>query len=95
MTKISRKKKNLENKKSFYGEIKSIFYHFKGLSDSKNCIRLESAPLRNIFSNIFDWYYRYILSYIGKVAFPKRSNPAEICNRKPIQKQSVSTHVYA
>ena len=43
MTKKSRQKlKYLENEKSFWGEIKSIFHHFKGLSIAKN----ESAPLK-------------------------------------------------
>ena len=43
MTKKSRQKhKYLENKKNFWGEIKSIF---KEISNAKNCLRLESAPL--------------------------------------------------
>ena len=46
MTKKSRQKsKYLENEKSFWGEIKSIFIIFKGLSVAKNCFRPKSAPL--------------------------------------------------
>ena len=46
MTKNSIQKfKYLQNKKSFWGEIKSIFNIFKGLSIAKNCIRTESTPL--------------------------------------------------
>ena len=46
MTKKSRQKfKYLENEKSFYGEIKSIFHYFKGLSVAKNCLRPESASV--------------------------------------------------
>ena len=47
MTKKSRQKlKYLENEKSFLGEIKSIFHHFKAHSVAKNYLRPESAPLR-------------------------------------------------
>ena len=47
MTKKSRQKLNyLESEKSFWGEIKSIFHHFKGFSVAKNCIRPKSAPLK-------------------------------------------------
>ena len=46
MTKKSRQKlKYLENEKSFRGEIKSIFHHFKSVSVAKNCLRPKSAPL--------------------------------------------------
>ena len=46
MTKKSRQKfKYLENKKSFYGEIKVFFIIFKELSVAKNCFRRESASL--------------------------------------------------
>ena len=49
MTNKSRQKlKYLENKKSFLGEIKSIFIIFKGVSVAKNRLRLESAPLNAI-----------------------------------------------
>ena len=45
MIRKSRQKfKYLENEKSFWGEIKSLFIIFKGLSVSKYCLRLESAP---------------------------------------------------
>ena len=48
MTKKSRQKfKYLENEKSFWGEIKSISHHFKGLSITQNCLRSESAPLKS------------------------------------------------
>ena len=48
MTKKSRQKlKYLENKKSFWSEIKSIFHHFQGLWVAKNCFRPESVPLNN------------------------------------------------
>ena len=54
MTKKSRQKfKYLKNKKSFYGEIKSIFHNFKGLSVAKNCIRPESAHLNPQTSSIY------------------------------------------
>ena len=47
MTKKSRQKfKHPKNEKSFNGEIKSIFHHFKGLSVAKNCLRAEDAPLK-------------------------------------------------
>ena len=39
------KPKYLENKKSFKGEIKTFFIIFKGLSETKNCPRPDSAPL--------------------------------------------------
>ena len=46
IAKKSRQKfKYLENGKSSEGEIKSIFIIFKGLSDAKNRLRPESAPL--------------------------------------------------
>ena len=46
MTKKSKQKfKYLENEKSFWGEIKNIFFVFKGISVVKNCLRPESAPL--------------------------------------------------
>ena len=46
MTKKSRQKlKNLENGKSFWGEIKSFFIIFKELSVAKSCLRPYSAPL--------------------------------------------------
>ena len=43
MTKIQDKNIYLENEKSFWGEIKSIFHISKGLSHAKNCLRPESA----------------------------------------------------
>ena len=49
MTKKSRQKlKYLENERSFWGEIKIIFHHFKGLTVVKNCLRPEGTPLINI-----------------------------------------------
>ena len=46
MTQKSRQKfKYHENKKSFSGETKSIFDHFKRAFNSKNCLRPGSAPL--------------------------------------------------
>ena len=48
MTKISRQKlKHLENEKSFWSEIKSIFHDFQRdlLSVAKNCLRPETEPL--------------------------------------------------
>ena len=46
MAKNSRQKfKYVENKKSFKGEIKGIFHHFKGLSVGKIFLRPESASL--------------------------------------------------
>ena len=44
--KSRQKLKYLENGKSVWGEIKSIFHHFKGLSVAKKCLRPDSAPLR-------------------------------------------------
>ena len=45
-TKRSRQKlKYLENKKSFWGEIKKNLIIIKGLSVVKNCLRPNSAPL--------------------------------------------------
>ena len=76
MTKKSRQKLiYLENEKSFWVEIKSIFHHFKGLSISKSCLRHESAPLRqfdlikifkhqyisNKGTSFFFWYYSNVL----------------------------------
>ena len=47
MTKKLRQKfKYIENKKSFWGEIKAFFIIFKELSIAKNCLRPESAPLK-------------------------------------------------
>ena len=49
MTKKSRQKlKYRENERSFWGEIKIIFYHFKGLTVVKNGLRPEGTPLINI-----------------------------------------------
>ena len=45
---FSHKYKYLENKKSFLGETKMIFHHFKGLSVVKSCFKPESAPVRYI-----------------------------------------------
>ena len=46
MTKKSKQKsKYLENEKSFWGEIKSIFHHFWRISIAKSFLRPESAPL--------------------------------------------------
>ena len=42
------KSEHLENKKSFRGEIKSIFPNFKELPVAKNCLRPESAPLKTL-----------------------------------------------
>ena len=56
-TKKSRQKlKYLENEKSFWGEIKSIFHHFKGLSAAKNCLRPENATLRFWLSKLYERY---------------------------------------
>ena len=45
MTKNSRQEsKHLENEKSFWGKIISIFHHFKELLVAKNCLRTVSAP---------------------------------------------------
>ena len=53
MTKKSRQKlKFLENEKSFWGEIKAFFIIFKRLSVAKNCLRAESAPIRNIINSV-------------------------------------------
>ena len=71
ITKESRQKlKYLENEKSFIGKIKSIFHHFKGLSDSKNCLRSESTSLKQNWlailagdlKIIFNLQYDHILS---------------------------------
>ena len=60
-SKKSRQKvKYLENKKSFWSEIKSIFCHFKGLSVPKNCLRPESAPLSLLILSLYllgVWYF--------------------------------------
>ena len=45
LKKSRQKLQYLENKKSFLGELKSIFHHFKGLPVAKICLRPESAPL--------------------------------------------------
>ena len=39
----------LEKEKSFNGEVKNIFHHFKGFSVANYCLGPESAPL--IFVN--------------------------------------------
>ena len=54
MTKKSRQKfKYLENEKSFYGEVKSMFLIiFEGLSVAKNSLKPESVPL-NVPTNLF------------------------------------------
>ena len=47
MTKKSRQKfKYLENEKSFKVKQKAFFIIFQGFSIAKNCLRLESAPLK-------------------------------------------------
>ena len=47
MTKKSKQKfEYLKNEKSFYGEKKNTFHHFKGLSVAKNRLKSESAPLK-------------------------------------------------
>ena len=62
MTKKSRqKRKYLPNKKSFCGEIKSIFHHFKELSVVKNCLRPESGPLKMV-KNTFNFTLRALES---------------------------------
>ena len=43
--KLRQELKYLANEKSIWGEIRSIFEIFKGLSVPKNCFRLERAPL--------------------------------------------------
>ena len=49
MTKKPRQKfKYLENEERFYGEIKNIFCHSKGISVAKNCVRSESMLLNNL-----------------------------------------------
>ena len=50
--KSSQKFKYLENEKSFWGEIKSIF---QGLSIAKNCLRPESAPLSPFYHKKYFW----------------------------------------
>ena len=50
--KSRQKFKYLENEKNFYGEIKSIFNLFKRLSDAKNCLRPQSAPLLFFLINL-------------------------------------------
>ena len=53
MTKNSRQNlKYLENEKSFWAEIKLIFHFFKGISDAKNYVRPESAPLKSLWNKI-------------------------------------------
>ena len=47
MTKNTRQKlKYLDKKKSFWGELKTFFIIFKGLSVAKNRLKPESAPLK-------------------------------------------------
>ena len=59
MIKKSKQKfKYLENDKSFYGEIKSIFIIFKRLPIAKNCLRSETVLLR---------YYHFLLLLSDKV----------------------------
>ena len=54
MTKKSREKlKYLENDKSFWGEIKSIFHHFEGLSMAESCLRPENVHLTNKGSKLY------------------------------------------
>ena len=53
MAKKSRQNfKYLKNKKSFQGDVKSIFHHFKRLLVAKNCLRPESTPLRSGLKNL-------------------------------------------
>ena len=55
MTKKSRQKlKYLENEKSFWAEIKSIFPHLSRVSIAKNCLRPKSAPLISLQLDILD-----------------------------------------
>ena len=51
MTKKSRQKhKYLENERSFQGEIKNIFHHFKGIPVAKTCLKPWNAPLKYAFN---------------------------------------------
>ena len=53
MTKKSRHKlKHFESGKRFWGKIKTIFHHFKGLSAAKKCLRPKSASLRKEISRL-------------------------------------------
>ena len=55
MIRMSKQKfKYLENKKSFYAEIKCIIHHFKGLLGVKNHLRRKCAPL----SLLTDTYFK-------------------------------------
>ena len=73
-TKKSKQKfKYLKNEKSFQGEIKSIFHHFKGLSTAKNFIRPDSAPLRLTFCPDFFGNVEKLFEKKAKVNF-KRYN---------------------
>ena len=53
--------KYLENEKSFYGEMNSIFHHFKGLSVAKNRLRHE-CTLKNTSGNFFYQWQIYMES---------------------------------
>ena len=55
MTKKSKQMLKYRNdEKSFWGEIKSILHHFKGLSVARSCCRPKSAPLKaNTLTNLF------------------------------------------
>ena len=46
--------------------------------------------IRNIFSKMFGWHHRYILSNFAAVGFSKGNKEKEICRRKPTE---VSEHV--
>ena len=55
MTKKSKQMLKYRNdEKSFWGKIKSILHHFKGLSVARSCCRSKSAPLKtNTLTNLF------------------------------------------
>ena len=65
ISKYSRQKfKYLENEKSFWGEIKSIFIIFKGLSVPKTCLRPESGPLNVLVHDLINvLHYGQSISY--------------------------------
>ena len=56
--KSGQKFKYLENEKSFWGEIKGIYHHFKGLSFGEDGLRPESVPLSKVLMQ--DFHYNYI-----------------------------------
>ena len=85
MTKKSRQKlKYLENKKSFWSEIKSLFHHFKGLS----VVKIVSDPRVRLWFLQQSFTSHHIIpnsNYMFKVHYRNTRIRCEICSKLAIK----------